>query len=782
MAFDVYLTVGANIAHADSINLNDPANGLKVFGRTIDLSTPGLIRFTLGVTKSTADARIAAAATIFRLIRRAAQAERIGSGITCSIRAAGTEWNHFDLTGFAADPELAIRIDPSGTSAEYDLALSCYPYPRGDAISVTGDISGTKAGSTAAFLVDAIPGTVDALAHLELTDTSGSGVINRVRVGLIRGDFTAATDYTPWVDMIADGGVATDATVSGALGGEAADITLTSTSHAAIARGVQPAGSRARGRFDAFLRVSGTGTAIGTPANLAGVANAPTINSTMTSGYGAPYVRQVAFDRISGTGTATATLNGVLEGSLLAFVSIRNGTGTFSSLTDPSDYQVVATVGLSAGITQDSMAMRLYQRRNVAAGTHAVSTTMSIAGQVTNVALLEIANADLIIASDDDGSDTDVTTITPTVTPANTEFPSEAVLALIAHGTDASTDDITDFWFNGYEPVTSDNQFVFGIRGMDSRGETPPGPSVRVTSSVTSWVAITANIKPKRIENSTTEYVEPTPGELDAGTYTIRAQVIDAAGYRGNASASITPSVTTDRSSIDLSWDAVTNATAYVLTIGYSSRFYEVITTGTSYELETLDGLREVAALPSTSGATAPAPRIRALVGTENDHTMTALPEVALSGSGAFELVRLFSNRQLPPIDAPLSDTWADYAVEVQGRSANGRNAAVQVDALWIVPCREPQAEAWIQGLAEATKRRWVMESHRSGKGVFGWLEATAGGAEVGRLTTAGALLIPPGTSIVLLAFQQAADVHTFGAQVTATLTIWPRSRWELDT
>ncbi len=35
--------------------------------------------------------------------------------------------------------------------------------------------------------------------------------------------------------------------------------------------------------------------------------------------------------------------------------------------------------------------------------------------------------------------------------------------------------------------------------------------------------------------------------------------------------------------------------------------------------------------------------------------------------------------------------------------------------------------------------------------------------------------------SIVLLAFQQAADVHTFGAQVTATLTIWPRSRWELD-
>jgi hypothetical protein len=747
---DFYIAVNADPAHIDSINVNDVTTYIILDG-TLDLSTPGVIRWQQRIAGADADERINAANALFRLIRRAAHAESIGSSITFSMRRGGTEYVHFDLTGMN-DPERNIRVLPGGASAIYDMEVTCYPYPRGDAALITGDISGTHAGATAAFLVTDVPGHIDALAHLELTDTSATGVINRVRASIIRGDFTASTDYTPWVDANALTG-ATDTADANSYGSDYATRTLTSTSFANIARGVQPAGARQQGRMDGYARVYSTGTAIGTPGSLTG-----TVQRSPSS------VRQSATDNTASIAPAWASTT--LDGStLLGIVGGINTGGTgMTPGTTPANYSLVTfrTSGTtpSGGVASAEAFAAAYTREAAPATAAATTVPMNVTGETLggeSGIILELANVDSMTA--DLGS---IGGFSPVDIPLFTPPSVPCLLIAYANGADA-----VPTIGSGFTTVATADGLIVSRKRVTSAG------AFRLSVTTSGSGACLVNMFCFSEVEALASYA------LDAGTYTARVQAIDEAGYRSNATASATATPTINQNAVAWSWTAATNATAYALTIQYGSRFYEVITTGTSYELVTMAGLKEVAALPATSGATAPPPSLRARIGTANDHTLTTLPDVALSGAGAFEMVRLFSNRMLPPIDAPLADTWPDYAVEVQGRSANGANATVRVDAYWIVPCREPQVEAWIQGLAHATKRRWILESHRSGKGAFGWLENTSGGAEVGRLTTAGSLLIPPGNSIVLLEFEQASDVHTFAAQVTASLTVFPRQRWE---
>lgn len=758
-----------------TVDLTDSTRYRIQYG-TYDLSTPGQVRFDLLVTGDTAAQRVANALAVQNVLNAARRAADMGQLALFGTARTGLATGNYVLTGGAMVPKTFYE----STAQVYEVTLACWPALVGDAVTVS--VAGSLSGTGAKIFIPDVGGDLDALLHLELTDNSPTGVISRVHLArLSDAGLNAASDFTAWVNAVALAGAGTTSDAS-ALSGSYATRAVSALAPLDIARGVTPAGAYQRGRRDIWGRVSGSGTALAAPTGL----SASKTDATQTTQGGTTTTTFVPSPGISvgnqhsATTTQTATTvssTGLLYtgcqagGTLLMVVraaGVNAGTG---ALITPSGWQ---QVGISNDLSDRRYYLLAKVNNTLTSGAITVSHTQSPAAPLT----LDMAYIELV-GVPTSGS------ITGVSQPANYNLGAPAITT-VRNGEAvvqlAAGDATLSFPFGGYANVVT-GRAAIGMQVFDEKGSDAASAALPSTFGAqgVQWAVgvLPTGSDSTTTTGATTTFDEPTPGELAVGTYLARVQAIDAVNARSNATGSASVTTTIARSSVTFDWADTANAAAYAVTIQAFGRFYETITQDSTLTLTDLAGLPEVSGLPATSGAVAPAPFVRARLGTLNDYTHTAVDEVSLAGVTSFGLVKLASDRLLPPVGRQLNGDWLDWAVETQGRSANGASASVNVDGYWIVPSREPQAVIWAHGLALAAKSRWVIETHVSGRGVVAWLENISTGADAGRLLTSGAPLVAPGNNIILLAFEQAAGAHVMAASVTATLRYYPRFRWE---
>lgn len=744
----------------------DIADGTTYIGPLLGsfrADTPGQLSWSLRIGGESADDRAAAANALQRWLSRAATAVGVSDAVTLECRRGGSYPVYLDITGGTLT---SGQIEPGGAGQVYNLTLTCLEYAHSSSYPVS--VPGTLSGATAAILVRGIPGTVPALAHLELTDTSASGAVNRVRLAVAPRDqeYSDATDFTAWHDAAATGSATTSSDAT-ALGGGYAALTSSATAWQNVATITPPSDALYRGRRDGYLRVRGSGTAIGTPSAFAGTVSDATVNTTggdtTTADATTPALAGIHTSASrTGSGTMSLSRTGATSGETLLIVGYVDqltggmtlaGTGTLAPILDRS------------GTNSRLFAWIVRNNTSSAAITATVTTSGGTApnGWIT---LVELRNLGTAPGVDDLSYTIDAADPSLSVATADSADDVVVLLGIADGGTVTTISGITALGDGGWKQVDGIAQSVSSKVVLT--GGTWSGVMIALSVPTTTSVVSTSDI----------QYVEPTPGELAIGTYTARVQGIDRAGYRGNATASLPKTTTVGRSSIDWSCATLSNAVAYVWTIQTGTKYYEVITATPSYTLTTLDGLGQVAALPATTGALAPPPLIRARIGTAGGTTYADVSDIVVDASNTWQLQRLFADRATPPVEAMLGE-WVDSRIVVQMASANGAAATVNVDALWLVPSREPQATIEVPGMAEATPRRFVIESARNGRGTVAWRENVGTGAEVGQLTTFGAFIIPPGDAVLLLEAEQANGEQVQAASFTATLTVWPRHSYE---
>jgi hypothetical protein len=767
------------------IDLHDITNGMVIDG-SWDTSTVGELHFTW-LARGTDTASVALnAGRVQQAIDEAPTARTLQDAVTLITDVMDTGYPvTFDLTGGTITPTADGRYS---SATVYDVVLTCLEDGRSEPYDVT--VSGTLSGTTAKILVPGIPGTAPALAHLELTDTSASGIVNRVRVATAPRNqtYSAISDFVAWHDATIAGS-ATNTVDATALGGGYAALTTSSNVWQDVATITPPASALYRGRRDGYLRVKGSGTAIGTPASLAGTVNAAT-KSSSTTVTTTPDVA-VATSTVATSGTPT-------QQSATGTGSATATTSFASSLV--GDYFFVVGVTASGSVTQSSVAatnvtlVSWQQDVGIGYGLFRCSTAGTVTFTSPGTAVTARVHAVRMRFTGQRATDgTEVYTLGSAIstsqvgsasisTPDPTPEPGD--LAVFVMGSSTSTLNAS-FWTAGFTEWFDENNMVGATLRVSAQGESVSSTAVfdqpLVNGGFLFLIRPTTTVTPgSTIVDTQITFVEPTPGELPVDTYTTRVQGIDAAGYRSNATASLSKTTTVERSNVAWSCATLTNAVAYAWTIQAvsTSKYYEVITSGPAFTLTTLDGLGQVSALPATTGATAPPPLIRARIGTTGDSVYSDITEIIADSSNTWQLQRLFADRPTPPTDAMLTE-WTDTRIVIQTASANGASSTTNVDGLWLVPSREPQVTVEVPGMAETTKRRFVIESARDGRGTIAKRENTATGAEAGRLNTFGALALPPGDSLLLLEFEQAAGVQVQAASVTATLTIWPRHKIE---
>jgi hypothetical protein len=726
---------------------------------------PGRFAFTW-LAKGADATEVAYTANIVQsAINQAATAASIDQAVTLITDLLGTD---YPMTYHLTGGTMAAR-DRYTTAATYDIVLNCYPTARSEPYDVT--VAGSLAGTSAAILVPGIPGTAPALMHLEL---DAAAAVNRIRLAVAPRDqgYTSATGFTAWHNAAIAGSASatTDAT---AVGGSYATLSgITSTAWQDLATVTPPSGSLYRGRRDGWLRVRGSGTALSQPGSLTNSVSAAVITNLDTQ------ATTPAAAGISYIGTAAATPStftiprtGATAGGTLLIVQFTSGssggsttlsgTGTFTKVFDHIENTPVAqhlvvwiarnntaTTDITATVTGTTTSTTFYLFELLNLGTNP---------QIADVAyfLADAVDPSLSLTTGNTAGQVAVMINTAAnVVVGYASQPSAALLGSTNNG----------IWVQVPEPYTN--------------------ITMRPILSVSNGVAAAGfvlTVPTTTVPNSAgTEYQQPTPGTLFAGSYVMRVQAIDQAGYRSNATASSTATVTVDNSAVTASWTASTGALAYALTIqatisGRPVATYEVITSNTSYVLTTTDGLGQVAGLPALSGASAPPPLVRARIGTAGDTVYADMSEIAVADATNFRLQRLFTDRATPPVDAMLGG-WADAKMIVQMRSANGLAATVNADALWLVPSSEPQAVIEVPGMGEGVARRFVIETHPSAKATTAWRVNTSTGAEAGRLTTFGAIALPPGDCILLIELELANGAHALATAATVNLLrVYPR-------
>jgi hypothetical protein len=690
---------------------------------------------------------------------------------------------YFDVIGGELTP---VRINPLSKSAECTMLLNVLPYPRGE--TVTDAVTGTLTNGSAQFLRPNVLGDYPALVKLSLTDTSTSGVINRIRLALRseRG-ISALEDFDPWVDAVAlsPGAATADAT---AFGGTYIHDTTADTSWSNLARLVMPSGSLNRGRRDLWARIWDTATAMAQPTLGSATVTAPSAVTTTTQNYaritpgasGNGRGVSAITDQVTANWSGTTTAGSLL----LAIGYLQVVSGTPVAPTGGGTWKLLTTITLISEAGNE-MYLYVYYQRNATAQSGTVTWGWGGADPSAlnpmSLRLQELKDADLIFDLSS-ATDTANTSEPVGIQPDDTSFTNEMILSLFTVP-GANTTDPTDFWYGGYEPLFGGNSFVGGYTIIDNAGTTPSIPKVRLDATYNASLNLNLHIKPVRTESSLVEYQDPTPGEVLAGAYAFRVQAADALGVLSDASASINATPTLDRSAITLSWTAPVGSIAYYkITYSFAGRCYYLYTidASTTYTFTTTEGHPETTGLPATTGAVGSPARLKVRLGTTGSLS-TALSdanEVGLTGAGAWRMVKIAGAKDLPPVGQHLNGSQPEWAIELQARSVNGLDVVVRVDALWLAPHDEWQATLEYPTLDLATKRRWVVESDLTGRSMTGWLENTGTGAESGRVVSAGSFLLEPGDNIIALLLEQADELASLSASCTVVLSYTPRYDW----
>lgn len=236
------------------------------------------IQLAIALWADTADALWAKVQDIEQKLQQAKSMSRPqsgGGGVTLGVRLQNTDMVYFDILGGRFNP--GDRF-PDGRTMRGTLQLTVLPYARGDTVSLAATATLTN---PAEVWVPNIPGDVDALCRVTITDESINGaVINRIRLSRRSGWNLSETDFDPMVDLsaVADGTSTTDATDY-----HGADFARLSVSDEwlTFAEAEQPT-ARTYGQFQAFARVRDSVQVLAEPTGLH--ATASTVQGSLPAG------------------------------------------------------------------------------------------------------------------------------------------------------------------------------------------------------------------------------------------------------------------------------------------------------------------------------------------------------------------------------------------------------------------------------------------------------------------------------------------------------------------
>ena len=782
---------------AETLNLSDWDNYI-LLKETLDLREPGIVKFTLLLVGTDSQDRADKHHDLITFLNHGTVAEGIGKTATFTW-SRGTD--HTQICDFyEGTAPLSPAILGNGRYQECYVELKAYPYFR--SASYTTTISGNLVGSTAAYLVEGVPGNAPALVHGELVDTSLSGIINEVIMGVYwekdLGASPTGTEFVAWHDLTAAG--------SGTSGAEAdamgdavnSNIAFTNTTMTDFGTVSLPTSGRYRGVFDGWLRLQGDGELITVPTGLGSTITEPTITitevettpETITADETPAIPDSTSGGATTGTSFNVTGLSRTAGDLVMVFVYSRDATPpAVSSITSTG-----LAMTLVAARTGDTTTHRyeIWVDENVDS-TSSTQLTVTMDATISDTRVLAIA-ANGLAASGMLERIREYVAAKPGISAiGTTNLPNQ--LALFFQGASISTS-LAGTFDNGYTLLQSANGTVAGYKVIEDIGTTPTSEAFGVLDAT--WSGFQLLLSPDTttvpaVTDTSTEYAQPTPGVLEPGTYSCRVQARDLTGKRSNATSSNNAVVTVQNSSVAWDWADTTGAASYAVSIsaaitGQPTRVYETIVSTSTFTLTDLSLLGEINALPLTSGATATPMRARAVIGTTNDYVFTPGSDDEIlvpNATSGYYLKKAFTAVPLPPSGGAMLDgSWIDSTIKAQGASGNGiAGGQLRFDAVFLLPSNRPQARLWAEGHALASASRFVFETHRSGTGMVVWLENTAGSAEAGRLHKAGTMRLLPGDNILLFAFLQAAEKHSFdNARMTCILTIYPRTKWERAT
>lgn len=752
------------LARPSSISAPDPAPGDRTRLVTLLLNLTGASMDALWDTIRDINGKLTQA-------RNAAGAYGLGTPVTLSIQWDTSHWIYFDvLDGRFSPPDPNMTSAGMGTQGSVIdlfpvpfiqgalLTLTCLPAIRGDTITVS--TSGTiNLGTSCVLSVPSIPGDLDALVKLSLTDVStGGDVINRLRIGTRSLPNMLATDFAPIVALspAGSGGGLSDAT---AIGGSCARLSA-SGAWQTIASATQPEAIDTTGLFDVWLRARDQTANLGAPSNLQVATNS-----------GITRVQSKTAPVTGGTSLAPSWQRATTAGNLLVLTVATEGATT--GITVPGGWtSAVTKQGSGSG------QVAIYYQANAAAQSGSVSVTLGTA-DTAQASIIEYAfivtSSPLDKTASNSGSTTGSLSTGSTATTAQAY---ELCVGVLAGKNGGGTEPFITSGTSGYSPVAfgtlgvSGNWFVYGTNDSVRTTAAAQSASANVSGAfATTYAAAIATFKG----------VTTSQPALTSGTYTFAITAVDSLGNQSLPSAEQTITVGSNQI-VTLSWQAGAGTPSqYRVYFEVSGTWNYLATGSTTTTLLMYTTTGETAGSPPTSTTFLPS-ELRAQIGlASGDVLYTQDAHRTVVGNSTWEMVYLGTLPLPPSVASQSSNVPLPWQLAIQGKNL-ASTPTLDVDAVWLIPHDEPQVQAtyWDSSnnpMTLTTQSVWEIETRRDLRTRAILRGTGSGNPEAGQLSSTGALTVKPGNALFVFLPEIAGGVSDINTALTVSLAITPRFR-----
>ncbi len=607
----------------------------------------------------------------------------------------------FDVLDVRLEPAPAFGVrKPSGLYLDCTLTLTCLPFARGT--RVTGTVSGTLTSGAASYIdIPDVRGDVPAITQWTFTDVSTtSKVINRITMGVFNSRRPIVASN---LELVADATAVspgTSGSESGTIGGTRSRLAM-SAAYQNVARFDRP-DVLTNGRYHAYLRVRDSSNLLTPPVNLTAVPQNTVWRRQRSAGS-------------TGTGTSASGSWAMptLPGSLL----VQYVTSDFVSIGTPSGWSVGSVSGASGG----SPNAAIFYKANASSESGAAAASTLSGSSVWDVVLEEWIGITITspldrTASDRNSAGAATLAIGPTSTPVQDE---ELVLSVFRGGANPPTG------IDGTDVI--DNE-TFGALSMSAYGRMAAAVAQSATATYspsTDRAGVIVTFKAANVANA----------PLTAGLVTFRVMARGAGGTYSAASEPVTVRIAQGQA-VELDWDAgrgtVADYAVYMTdsTDGWVVAFDSITFSGTSAIVGANLGSVGTS-IPPGAGTAIPAD-VRVGLSLANGETIWWQDGLRTQyANGAWELLYM-GVLTLPPAPTPEGATPLSWAVHVQGRHFNA-TGNLDVDAMLLLPAWGDMAQFEVPTLDLATKREWVIESHRDGS-ASARLQATGTHADAGQV------------------------------------------------
>lgn len=646
--------------------------------------------------------------------RALARPQSGGSGVTLGVRIQTTDMVYFDvLSGtFSIDGRL-----PSGRTLTGTIQLTCLPYARGSATTV----SFTDQTNYSELWVPSVPGDVEALARVTITDKStNSQVINRVRLSRRSGWNLGETDFDPVVKLASTGSGSDDSDDSHDDYHESSYARVTTSDQWGTLCYADQPNTDTVGEIDLLARLRDSSPVLSPPRG---------IKTSVTDGIS---LRQSVYKTdIRGTNSISrAWPSPTKEGHGLTMVLWMRNTNYDATVTVPSGWvNAVDTENASA-----SCRVLIYYYENSPARSNE-EVTFDATVDAVKISLVEWTGLttsgmlDVTATNNETSATSHPTGTTTTTAQANAIGLTGHLLTTQGHFasyTGGWTAISTGRFYSAYQ--------VFSVTGTKS-----------ATLSTDANVDSTNTI-------AVFKGSESSPAELPAGSYTYQVVPYDSDDNRGDPSDPINVRLA-NIGAVSLEWNAVTNASGYYVYWKRDANSWQRLDAG---DTTSFNHTTETGAVTEDPDSDLKGALVRAQVcsGTTGE-VLRSFDPVRLSVSrDRWEDVLLIRGANLPPHLALDGGDVDDWRVELQARHDTLPGETVDADVLMLIPHDEAQVELrYVDSsgveMGNDTQRKWRYDLRRDLRSSAVLLD-TSDDSVVARLRHQGRFLLHPGGNQML--------------------------------